>query len=197
MSNYVTLEQLRDLGQWGDLALDQWGQYALNAAEEAIDSYCNRRFNQGGTADVRYYTTDASNRVLIDDLSTLATLKTDDDADGTFESTWATSDRVLAPYNAAAQTKPYTRIEVAPAGSRTFPTTRRAVEVTGTFGWPAIPSRVVQATLIQSQRFLKRARSAPMGIETVTLDGQPVRLRNKLDPDVEVMLAPLRKVPVL
>jgi hypothetical protein len=196
MSNYVTVEMIRDLGQWGDLALDTWGQYAIDSAEEAIESYCNRRFYQSGTAEVRYYTAEDAAHVLIDDLSTLASLKTDDNGDGTFETTWTASERLLAPYNASADGKPYTSIEVSVDVARTFPRLRRAVEVTGTFGWPAVPDRVVQATLIQAQRLLKRARSSPMAIETVSIDGTPIRLRNKLDPDVEVMLGSLRKVPV-
>jgi hypothetical protein len=191
VGNYVSLEQIRGVGQWGDLAIDQWGVIAIDSAEEAIESYCDRRFYQGGTADIRYYTADSAGYVLIDDLSTLASLKTDDDFDGVYETTWASTERVLAPYNAAADSRPYTKIEVSAAIDRTFPATPRGVQVTGTFGWPAIPDRIVQATLIQAQRFLKRARSSPMAIESVRVDGTPIRLRNKLDPDVEVMLGRL------
>jgi hypothetical protein len=197
VGNYVTLEQVRNVGQWGDLALDEWGVIAVDSAEEAIEAYTNRRFYQGGTADVRYFTAESSGYVKIDDLVTLATLKTDDDADGTYETTWGSTERVLSPYNAAAFDKPYTKIEVAASVPRTFPATARGVEVTGTFGWPTVPDRVVQATLIQAQRFLKRARSSTMGIEAVMVDGSPIRLRSKLDADVEVMLSRLVRYEVL
>lgn len=192
MSNYVSMEELRRSSQLGDLPVDYEAQAALDAAEEAIEAYCGRKFWKDAADVTRYFQGQVS-FVLIDDLATLTSLKTDDDGDGTFESTWASTDYVLAPYNAAADSRAYSRIELAPTGRFRFPTWARGVQVIGKFGWPAVPARVAQATMIQATRFLKRARSAPFGIETITVEGAPVRLRSRLDPDVEVMLSRLRK----
>ncbi len=197
MSNYVTLEDLRSNSSLGDLPVDVEAQRAIDAAEEAIESYCGRTFYQMTNA-TRYYTADRLYTLYPDDIVTAGTVLTDDNADGTHETTWATTDYNVGPYNAEAYGRPYTFIEVSAAGLRMFPKAiPRGVKIIGTFGWPAIPDAIVQATIIQATRFLKRARSSPFGIETVAVDGTPVRLRNKLDPDVEVMLGTLRKRMVL
>jgi hypothetical protein len=192
VSNYLTLEQLRTSSQLGDLPVDDFAQIAIDSAEEAIEAYCGRRFwkDSGGTA-VRYFSADDSYCVVVDDLVTAGTVATDNDGDGVYETTWDATAFSLSPINAAAKDKPYTRILTTPLATQTFPSGRNGVKVTGDWGWPSIPQRVVQATLIQATRFFKRARSSPMGIETVTIDGQPVRIRAKLDADVEVMLSSL------
>ncbi len=193
--NYITLEQLRKAGSWGDLPLDEFGVPAIEAAEEAIEAYCSRVFYRSGTV-TRYYTPEDALSTRIDDLVSAATVATDEDGDGTYETTWASTEYLLAPYNAQADGEPYRYIEASAAVARSFPALRRSLAITGVWGWPAVPDRVVEATIIQASRFLKRTRSSPFGIETVMLDGTPVRLKDRLDPDVCVMLDGLRKVVV-
>ena len=192
MSSYITMEELRSNSGLGDLAIDVEGQRAIDAAEESIEAYCNRFFYQSATA-TRYYTALSAGLCITDDIVSAATVTTDDDGDGTFETTWDAADYYLAPYNAAADAEPYTKIEASPDGTEEFSAYRRGVAVTGVFGWPAIPARVKQAVIIQATRYLKRARSSPFGIEAVTVDGTPIRLRKGLDTDVEIMLSDLRR----
>jgi len=192
MSNYVTLERFRASAVLGDQPLDLDAQLAIDAAEESIEDYCNRRFYQSGTAVARYYTAESDQFVVIDDLTTLSSLKTDEDGDGTYEIAWTSGEYVLVPFNAEEDGEPYTRIFNDDEQSETFPATRKGVEVTGTWGWPAVPDRVIQATILQAARFLKR-REAPFGVAGFTAEGGAIRLRDRLDPDVEMMLERLRR----
>ncbi len=192
MSNYLTLEEFKANSGLSEVPVDAFAQVAIDAAEEAIESYCGRVFTQSGTV-TRYYTPDDQLEVPVDDLVTAATVLTDDDGDGTYETTWASTEYLLAPYNAATDGKPYTRLEANAAVTRTFPLVAKGLQITGTWGWPAVPDRVKQATLLQATRLFKRTRSSPFGVEAVTIDGSPVRLRAELDPDVRMMLAGLRR----
>jgi hypothetical protein len=66
------------------------------------------------------------------------------------------------------------------------------VEVRATFGWTAIPDLVISATLLQAGRFASR-RDSPYGIAGSPDTGSELRLLDKVDPDVAVMLAPLTR----
>ncbi|HEU4864986.1 MAG TPA: hypothetical protein VFT76_01955 [Actinomycetota bacterium] len=194
MSNYVTMEDFRRTAQLGDLPIDEQAQIALDAAEEAIEDYCGRRFYLDEEPTTRFYRGVSNGReVWVDDLVSVSTLEGDDDGDGTYETTWTSGDYRLAPYNASADGRPYTRIETSPLGTKRFYSHAAAVRLTGIFGWTAVPDRVKQATSLQALRWLKRVRSAPLGVEAIVIEGAPVRVRNRVDPDVEVLLAPLRR----
>jgi hypothetical protein len=124
----------------------------VEAVSRAIDDYCGRRFY--AATQTRYYTANRHERLLVDDLLSITTLKTDDDSDGTFETTWTVSDYLLAPYNAQqeSQPQPYWRIEVAPDGDYWFPAgTRRGVEIAGSWGFSSsTPDVVENACLFQA-----------------------------------------------
>jgi hypothetical protein len=193
MSRYVDMESFRRTAQLGDLPIDDQAATAIDSAEEAIEDYCGRRFWQSESDEVRYFA-GLWTGTIVDDLVSITTLRSDEDGDGTFETTWAATDYVLAPYNAVADGRPFTRLEVAPLGSKRFCSHARSIEITGRFGWPAVPKRVEQATILQALRWLKRVRSSPLGVEAVVIEGAPVRIRSRIDPDVEVLLAPLRRL---
>lgn len=108
---------------------------ALEAASRAIDRYVGRQF-QPYTA-TRYYRAISTYRLDIDDLLTVTTLKTDANNDGTYEQTWDSDDYDLLPYNAVADRRPYTAIEITDTGlgNQTFPTTKKAVEIAGVWGY--------------------------------------------------------------
>jgi hypothetical protein len=65
------------------------------------------------------------------------------------------------------------------------------VEVTGTFGWATVPTAVKQATILLAMRQFKRYDS-PLGIAGFS-DLGAVTVRS-VDPDVEKLIAPFRKV---
>jgi hypothetical protein len=64
------------------------------------------------------------------------------------------------------------------------------IQVVGVFGWSAIPAAIRQATVILAMRLFKRLDS-PMGVISNDLGSMRV---GRVDPDVEALLSPFRKV---
>lgn len=194
---YVELEQLKATLEITESYADLDLQSAITAAGHAIDQLCNRRFYTDADANqVRKYTASSGRFLHVDDLVTLTTLKTDGNADGTYETTWTvTTDYVLEPANAAADSWPYTTIRRHPLSSRLFPVGYpNAVEVTGKFGWPAVPAAIIEATRILAGRFFKRTRETPYGV--VTVPGLEVAAAIRIgqsDPDVTTLIGPYMK----
>lgn len=202
-NGYCTLAELKADLSLSDTDDDTPLERAIEATSRLIDGHCKRRFWADADAtSERFYTADHTHRLdprsgdLYDDIITLTSLETGT-GDGTYPTTWASTDYVLLPLNAAADSLPYTRIEVAPKGTKSFPTATNAVKVTAKFGWSSVPVEVAQACLLQASRVFKRAKDAPFGVAGITLEGGGVRLLNKLDVDVELLLADLRRAPVL
>lgn len=169
----------------------------LDSVTRWEDEYCDRHFWQDGTVGspvARSFTPCYQYRLDIDDLVSVSTFKTDEAGDGTFETTWSVSDYQLHPVNRPTG-RPYTKVET--VAGRLFPlrydhsTRGNRVEITGVWGWPAVPGPVKQACLIQASRELKR-RYSPEGVAGFGEFG-PVRIGSRLDPDVQLMLDPYRR----
>ncbi len=127
----------------------------LEAASRLVDRYCNRHFFELSAA--RVFDGTGSSPLRLPDLIGVDPpgLRTDDDADGVFETAWAPAGYLLLPSNADPETasnplsRPYTAVEVAPRAqtrkigslpgaraSRPHLTAgRRTVEITGRWGW--------------------------------------------------------------
>jgi hypothetical protein len=166
----------------------------IEAVSRRIDEATSRRFYQE-LATTRYFSAEWADLLHIPDLVTLTTLKTDEDGDRVYETTWASTDYDLEPFNAALVSKPYTAIHVAPNGRYVFPLVRKSVEIVGTWGWPAVPKIAKEACLLQSFRVFKR-KDAPFGVAGSIEIGQ-LQVISKLDPDVTWMLEPLRRLSVV
>ena len=165
---------------------------AITAASRAIDGLCGRVFYQD--TGTRYFTADDSQWLDIDDLVSVTTLQTDD-GDRTYGDTWATSDYDLTPDNAAAKSWPYTCVTLTPAGDYAFPVgVRKGVKITGTWGWPAVPDAIGEATIILALRLLKR-KDTPFGVAG-TPDMGLIQNIPRTDPDVVMMVAPFRRLDV-
>lgn len=197
MAIYLTVTELKASMDIADTADDTELTAAITAVSRLIDAHCGRHFYADATSDkVRYYTAEDHTVLFIDDLVTLTTLKTNGVSDDdTFETTWtATTDYRLEPLNAgqnAADVRPHTRIRA--VGPKSFPTAIRGVEVTGKFGWPAVPELVKTSCRIQSTRLFKRMTEAPFGVaQSPSFDVPGPRVMSRwLDPDVQLLLAPL------
>jgi len=164
---------------------------AIGAASRVIEKTCRRKFWADTVDEDRYYSPSDQQAQEIDDLISLTALATDPTGDGSFATSWATTDYVLEPLNAAADGLPYTRICAHPRGRYLFPVSYpKSVKVTGKFGWSAVPSEVTEAMLILAPRLAKRAREAPFGIIGGD-SGVIVAKITKTDPDVYTLLAPL------
>lgn len=173
---------------------------ACYAAARAIEQHCERVFYRT-TSQARTFEACDQNELPLpefNDLVTLTTLKSDASGDGTFETTWSTSDYHLYPVNpdAAPERRPYTKIRA--VGSHPFPvpsgTRSRSdrVEITGVWGWPAVPYAVKQGALILAAE-LFRLKDAPFGIADFGEAGV-VRLRE--NPRLVKMLLPYQRNPM-
>jgi hypothetical protein len=135
--------------------------------------------------------------VTTDDIISVTTLKSSSDG-VTYDITWQTSDYQLEPLNGVAGglVTPYTRIRA--TGNYLMPTfsvgtfyeLEALIQVVGVFGWSAIPAAIRQATVILAMRLFKRLDS-PMGVISNDLGSMRV---GRVDPDVEALLSPFRKV---
>ena len=186
----------------GDTLDDALLEVSIEAASREIDSYCERVFFQTGSAGTpvaRVYVPEDLFVVETDDIISVATLKSDSNGDGTFDQTWAASDYQLEPLNGIAGgiTTPYTRIRA--VGTYVFPTYeprnvdagQASVQVTGVFGFASVPTAIKQATIISALRLYKRFES-PTGVLGFG-DIGVVRV-GRVDPDVERLIGPYRKV---
>ena len=200
---YATVQALKS--RLGLPATDTASDYELHlvcfAASRMVENYTQRVFWRG-TSQTRTFTPKDAYCLrlpVFNDLVSVTTLKTDATGDGTFETTWASSDYQLKPVNpgSAPETRPYTRIDA--VGTRTFPlptlllARSDRVEVTGVWGWPAVPYSVRQSALITAAE-LYRSKStfeAQGGYEEMA--GFVLR-RNPFALD---LVKPYRRTPVL
>ena len=194
---YATLSDVKNALRITDTVDDSLLEISIEAASREIDGFCERVFTQS-TATRIYRPTDAFT-VDLDDLQTVTTLKTDTDGDGVFDTTWSTADYQLNPLNGIAGgiTTPYTTLKA--VGSYLFPiyeprnvnSQEASVQIVGVWGWPSIPTAVKQACIILSMRQFKRYDS-PTGV--MGFGDLGVMRVGRVDPDVEKLLMPFRKM---
>ena len=103
-----------------------------------IDLYCSRHFHVLVTT--RTFDGNGGTELILPDLISVTTLKTDDNKDRTFETTWGSSDFLLYPQNAEPTKswgRPYTRVVVdVESGSKSaIPTGMRMVQIDGKWGY--------------------------------------------------------------
>lgn len=196
--DYCTAAELKTHLRIGDTVDDTELGICITAASRAIDKACNRQF--GSASQTRVYTghceyVDGRIAVPVDDVMTTSGLgvKLDQGQDGTYEQTLTyQTDFDLWPWNAASDGIPWTHVvwrptaAVYPAGFAT------ELQVTATFGWTAVPTIVKNACLLQASRFFVR-RDSPYGVTGSPDAGSELRLLERLDPDVAMMLASVRR----
>lgn len=172
---------------------DSFLSIAAESTSRAIDDYCGRRFYPDGSATARVFR--AANPHLLhlhgNDFWTTDGLvvQTDEGDDGTFETTWASTDYELRPLNGLRRgtTWPYDSIRAVEA--RWWPTLskRAGVQITAKWGWAEVPAKVTQAALIKAARLFLRKQS-PTGVQDGGMEFGPIRITRASDPDVAEML---------
>ena len=110
----------------------------LEAASRLIDQYCNRHFYV--LVATRKFDGDGGTTLFTPDLISVTSLKTDDNKDRTFETTWAATDYLLYPPNAEPTSvwgRPYTRVLVdTEAGNEdVFTRGMQTVQIEGKWGY--------------------------------------------------------------
>jgi hypothetical protein len=192
--SYASLSEFKAAVGITDNTDDTALQNVLDATDTLIDLYCDRKTGFGTASETRFYTAEDYEYVLTDDLVSITTLQTDDDANGTYETTWtAGTDYVLAPRNAALDGFPYTEIDTSVTWPRNFPKdVYLGVRVVGVFGFPSVPAAVKQAEIIQAGA-VWNSRTAPFGVIGSADLGGILRMSRALHPEAALILEPYRK----
>lgn len=175
------------------------------AISEAINGYCGRRFWVDESPVARVFKADDPVELNVPDFTDADSLivETDDNADGTYETTWSPADYQLEPLNADVLGRPWRQIiaidaRIWPTGvwlagspfrHASYPTRlrRACVRITAKWGWPAVPASVKEAQLLQAARIFAR-KDAPFGTAGSAELGVIRMLASRLDPDTKVML---------
>lgn len=204
-NGYCTLAQVR-LALGGTYSASDTGddpmiELAIESASRDIDDELGFRIWQDTTVATRTFF--AESPLLVDlyeqpddsmkaGISTVTGLivKTDDDGDGTFETTLTiATDFQLEPVNAATNSpvEPYTSIRA--VGDHAFPRLsngRPGVQVTAKFGFPAVPKWAESACLVQAIHLFK-AKDAAFGIASLG-DMGGMRVTSGLNPIAKSLL---------
>jgi hypothetical protein len=207
---YVTVGELRrELGARPGQLDDGLLAKAVRGASRSIDNHCHRRFWLDPAAVARSFRPQSWTEVELPDIGSTAGLvvKTDDDGDGVFETTWTSgTDFLTEPLNADADGGAWHIWKLAAVGSRRFPvrdlvgvapiyaasmmvspvTVRPALQVTARWGWSMVPEPVREAATLLAMRLYKR-KDTPLGFEGFQEFGA-VRI-TRIDPDIAELLA--------
>jgi hypothetical protein len=197
-NGYATLDQVKAALRITDSVDDTLLEGAVESASRLIDGYAMRNFYQSGTV-TRYFATGDPLVLQTDDLAgTAITVESQPAADGTWV-TWDVTDYQLEPLNGNLDgiAWAYDRVRaiedyVWPVGNAFGDAEEALVRITGVYGWPAVPKAIEVATIIQSTRIFKRYDS-PLGVAGFG-DFGAVRVSRFLDPDVEQLVMPYRKM---
>lgn len=194
-NGYCTEEDLREHIK-DEILPASMVERVINASSRAIDRYCGRRFWPDATPQTRTYTSVDPYLLWTDDISTTTGLviKTDTNSDGTWATTWTSTDYQLEPTNAATEGNAYAYWRIRTIGNQLFPSSfRTSVQVTARFGWSAIPDQVNEACILKAAALLLR-KDSPEGVLGFQ-DFGGVRV-SRFDPDVVSLLSPFRRVGV-
>jgi len=169
---YCSVEELKSRLGIPDASDDLELQLAVESASRSVDEVCRRYFYRG--TGTRTYIPESISRQNLDDLVSVTSLNVDRDGDGVYEEAWVQgTDYALevAPgkYNTAAKGEqwPYTSAVVI-TGGKLFPyvwmwSHLDRVQVTGVFGWPAVPLNVKGAALLLASDMFAR-KDAKFGV---------------------------------
>lgn len=172
-NGYTTLANQKTFLSITDSADDTLLENLIESASRSIDRIANRRFYADSSASARTYRAYSNIYVFVDDISSTNGLivKTDDDGDGTFETTLTiTTDFIVEPMTAIAKDRPITQLTIVNT-AKSFPIfpgifsngLRPGVEVTAKWGFPSVPDDIEVATQILTADLYKR-KDSPGGV---------------------------------
>lgn len=190
-NGYCTLNQIKAAIGIADGIDDSLLEMAVESASRQIDSYTERYFYNAGTATKIFSPVD--NYVCAtEDFITLTQVETSEDGES-WDTTWGTEDWQAEPLNGRAGGIQSAYTQIRAVDSYLFPVREgeATVRLTGTWGWSAVPIAITQATVILGSRIFKRLDS-PLGIISGELGAMRVGFR--LDPDVQHLIEPYRKI---
>lgn len=178
-----------------DTAADQ----VLLALSRGIDVWCRvppGEFYPGSSGTVLYFTAERSDHLDVPALSAVSEIATDDSGTGTYSRTWSSTDYLLDPPNASVYGEPYTRImrnDRSNGAGYSFPVgVQRGVRVTCTPGWPATPTDITEAVLVEAAHMLQQSKN-PTAIVASPQLGQ-MMVEPAWMPTTAKRLAPYRRM---
>jgi len=190
--SYVDVESFKT---WlGVQAQDDDAQYQvlLDTASDQIDAYCQRSFGISISATRKFHPITSTVVYIddIDDYDPAVAVKTDDNDDGTAETTWTqTTDYVFEPEGSDP------RYRIVAVGDKSFTLSRRAtIHVTGLWGYTTVPPGVQTACNLLA-RDGKAAMETKYAFGMVDL-GDVVR-STRDNPVVRALLDPYRRLRVV
>lgn len=185
--DYITTAELKSALKIDDTEDDTELAFAITASSRAIDRAADRQFGIVASVEERYYEGEwkpyrRNDRwtIPVDDIETSTGLVVVN-ADG---DTISSSDYELWPRNAVKKGRAFTHI-VTDSVSDYY-------NITGLWGWSTVPDTIKQACLIQATRLFRRPK-APFGVAGSPELGSELRLLDKLDPDVEMLVRTYRR----
>lgn len=200
--DYINKDQFKNYRKIKDVGDDAEIGFAITAGSRAMDRYCSYRsngmgaFRQFGKTDAsesRFYTPrwdhDQIRWVVdIDDVYSSVGLAVEVDTGNDDTYGEIITNFVLRPRDAPQRNRPYTQIAIN-TRSTIQPTffEDSAKVTTDKWGWSAVPTVIVQGTLITSHRIYKRRVSA-FGNAGSQQKGTAVKENYDIDPDVAAMI---------
>jgi len=167
----------------------------VTSSSRMIDRYCGRTFYQ--VTEARTFATEDDIYSLqmgpFDDLVSITTLKTDPTGAGVYSTTIGATSYQLVPYNGPQYEEPYTSLQLLGGVQWPVPTfnmRQNTVEITGVWGWPAVPLDVKQACRIIVAEIAK-LESAPLGVAGFGEFGV-VRVSQTMPPRARQLLQPYK-----
>lgn len=191
---YCTLSDVKSALSIEDINDDTAIEAAILAASRMIDDYTGRFFYKDGTAlspVTRYFTPKDWWTCTIDDIITFTEVATDDNFDQLYTTVWSTSDYMVEPINNPRRGWPYSRILA--IGAYILPAQLpQTLRIKGIWGWSSVPYEIQMACKLQASRLFIRKQS-PFGVAG-SVDTGTIRLSSRLDPDVEALVRPFKKM---
>lgn len=197
-NGYLTLAEATSWLRITDSTDDTIIEALVESASRSIDKFCGWHFYAETSASARTFTAHSMEWIAVDPISSTSGLivQTDDNDDGTFETTWTSAEYQLEPLNNLGKSEPVYHVRATGRGSGpTWPIAGRnaLVQITARWGWPSVPNAVKQACRLQVAR-LNLRRQAPGGVLISPDLGTSDRLYAQLDPDARVLLEPYRRM---
>ena len=188
---YASLIQLKSAIGIADGIDDPMLEMAIESASRQIDSYTERYFYNAGTA-VKLFSPLDNYVCPTEDFITLTKVETSEDGES-WDTEWAATDWQAEPLNgrSGGLVTSYTQIRAIDSYLFPYRNGEATARLTGTWGWSAVPIAITQATIILASRIFKRLDS-PLGI--ISNDLGSMRVGFRLDPDVQHLIDPYRKI---
>lgn len=171
----------------GDAVRDNVIEQIITSVSRQIDNYCHRQFYK--ETATKYYSPAEPHVLFVDELQTITTIKLDEDLDGVYEVTLASTEYRKMPLNTVTDVTPTLWLKITPISNHMFPTGDATVEIVADWGYcdiANVPNPVKEACYIQAERLYMR-QSAPFGVVGSAEMGS-MAVIPKLDPDVKQLL---------